>query len=176
MWQVSPIGRPVVSEPSSHEYTRGLGYCLIQGRGFDPKRGAKLGAWSANTFGNDTACDWIWQVTESDDLSVVARALSDALAGGADDLDADLGSLGLGAAEVVARLRGRGSTPDAYTENLDDWVREHQALDTDALLPQARQVVDRVSIKDSELRDLWEESESFDDWMEVVSDLRRRLS
>ena len=77
-----------------------------------------MGAWDATSFGNDTACDWLADFTESDDFSAVEAALQAVLDTGGEYLDSDEAVQGIAAAEVVAWLRGRPTTIDAYTEKL----------------------------------------------------------
>ncbi len=37
--------------------------------------GGHMGAWGANTFENDTACDWTYELADVDDLSLVLETL-----------------------------------------------------------------------------------------------------
>jgi len=38
-----------------------------------------MGAWGVRAFENDDACDWAGQLAESDDLTVIERAIDAAL-------------------------------------------------------------------------------------------------
>ena len=51
-----------------------------------------MGAWSHEPFGNDTACDWSYELLETEDLSAVEAALDEVLEAGGGYLEADLGS------------------------------------------------------------------------------------
>ena len=64
---------------------------------------------------------------------------------------------------------------NAYTENIDNWVASHAGLQTDRLLPLAHRVIDRIVGPDSELPELWEDSDSFSEWQASIEDLRSRL-
>jgi len=59
-----------------------------------------MGAWGAGNFENDAALDWVWDLRESTGLEMVENAIADVLNCG-DYLDADVGCIGLAAAEVV---------------------------------------------------------------------------
>lgn len=134
-----------------------------------------MGAWGAGTFENDTACDWVYKLEECDDLSVITEALATVLECDEDYLDADVASCALAACEVIARLRGQPGVRDAYTEAADQWVAAHQSLRTDAVVKTALQAIDRIVDEDSELLDLWKESDSVGEWKVAVDELRSRL-
>ena len=40
-----------------------------------------MGTWGVGSFGNDNAADWIWELEEADDLSVVEAAIARVLDG-----------------------------------------------------------------------------------------------
>lgn len=135
-----------------------------------------MGAWGHDTFDNDTACDWAYDLEECDDLSVIKDTLNRVLDCDEDYLDSDYGSEGLAACDVIARLRGNWGVRNPYTETVDQWVESHSRLKTDALVPIALRVIDRIVGEDSELAELWQDSESLDEWERAVADLRKRLS
>jgi hypothetical protein len=90
-----------------------------------------MGAWSADTFGNDTACDWAFRLEEVDDLSVIQQAFEEVLAVGDDYLDSDMACEALAACEVIARLKGKPGLRNSDTEPVDEWVessRDHATL------------------------------------------------
>ena len=132
-----------------------------------------MGAWDATSFGNDTACDWLADFTESDDFSAVEAALQTVLDTGDDYLDSDEAVQGIAAAEVVAWLRGRPTAVDAYTEKLAEWIAAHPTHPSAALTQKALSALDRIEQPPSELPDLWEGDP---EWQAAMSDLRARLS
>jgi hypothetical protein len=134
-----------------------------------------MGAWGADTFDNDTACDWVYDLEECDDLSFVKETLERFFESSDDYIDADIGSEALAACEVIARLRGNFGVHNSYTESVDQWVESHSKLKTDGLLPMAQRVIDRVLTDDSELAELWGDSDSHDEWLAAVENLRSRL-
>ena len=132
-----------------------------------------MGAWDATSFGNDTACDWLADFTESNDFSAVEAALQEVLDTGDDYLDSDEAVQAIAAAEVVAWLRGHPTAVDPYTEKLAAWVAAHPIQPSAALTQKALSALDRIEQPPSELPDLWEGDP---DWIAAMSDLRTRLS
>jgi hypothetical protein len=83
-----------------------------------------MGAWAADTFDNDTACDWADRLEWVDDLSLVHKALGRVL-DREEYLDADAACKGLAACEVIARLKGNWGPRNPYTQTVDKWVETH---------------------------------------------------
>lgn len=135
-----------------------------------------MGAWGAGNFENDTALDWVWELEAADDLGPVEAALADVLvAADEGDLDADVGSIGLAAAEVVAALGGRPL--DGLPEEVAAWVQAHPFEPVADLVRDGLAAVARIRDDEaSELRELWaEEEELLAEWHVVVDDLVARL-
>lgn len=131
-----------------------------------------MGAWGTGSFENDSASDWVYELEAARDIGPVRAALEAVLAAARDDLDAEVATTGLAAAEVVAALNGRAGP--AIPEEVRDWVAHHPSETASELLASARDAVDAI-LADSELRDLWEESEEFLAWQADVAELRVRL-
>ena len=130
-----------------------------------------MGAWGHGSFENDTALDWVFGLTEEGgDISSVEQAL-DVVPGL--EVDADEGSEALAAAEVIAALMGKGR--DCLPEELAEWVSNAQPVDVEPLRTKALKALDAVLSEDSELRELWEESEDFEAWKSDVEGLRSLL-
>ncbi|MGD8627285.1 MAG: DUF4259 domain-containing protein [Anaerolineae bacterium] len=133
-----------------------------------------MGAWGAGSFENDTALDWVWALEESSDLRLVEEAIWDVLHCG-DDLDADVGSVGLAAAEVTAALRGKPVA--GLPEEVAEWVGNYRNDPGDTLVADCLAAVDRIRNDDaSELKELWEEDDELAPaWHSVLDDLATRL-
>ena len=131
-----------------------------------------MGAWSHEPFGNDTACDWAYGLDEQRDFSLVAKAIQAVLDNGSDYLDSDLASEAIAAAEVLAKALGRGTQTDSYTEEVDAWVKSIGAIPSQDLLSKANGALTRIMGPDSELRELWEESDDFGSWESSVKALQ----
>jgi hypothetical protein len=129
-----------------------------------------MGAWSIEHFDNDAALDWLYDF--SMDPSV--QALEDtfkAVADTEDYIESDDGSAVLAAAEVIAAAKGKKST--AYPEDTEVFSRLKISPE---LIARALQAIDIVSRQDnSELKELWQESDEYEDWQKAVDELKERL-
>ncbi len=134
-----------------------------------------MGTWGHDTFDNDTACDWTYDLEECDDLSVIQEALGGVLDSNEDYLDSNEASQALAACETIARMRGNIGVRNPHTETVDQWAAAHKDLKTDTLLKTAHKVIDRILGEDSELPELWRDSDSYGDWQVAIEDLRSRL-
>ncbi len=133
-----------------------------------------MGAWSHEAFGNDDALDWAHGLEEVDDLSLIEAALESVLDAAEDYLDAPEATEALAAVELIARLRGHAGE-ESCPEVAEDWIARTRLVPPEALVKQALAVLDRIVGDESELKELWEESGSAEDWLASVAQLRRRL-
>lgn len=123
-----------------------------------------MGTWSHEPFGNDTAIDWAYELHDTHDFLLVEQAIQRVLDCGPEYLDADLAVEAVAAAEVIAKALGRGTQSDAYTEEVDAWLKSISVVPTSTLRSKAHQAMSRILGSDSELKELWEESEDFESW------------
>src|SRR5450432_135742 len=121
-----------------------------------------MGAWGGDTFDNDTACDWTYDLEGAEDLSFVRETLARVTAIGSEYLDSDGACAGLAACEVLARLKGNWGVRNAYTGTVDKWVSAHQGQPPADLIATALLVINRVLSPPSELLELWSESDGKD--------------
>ena len=114
-----------------------------------------MGTWNTKPFGNDTASDWLWELEESKNESVIKAAFG---------AEAD-GEETIAAAAVVeaARRQPVGKLPPEAKQ----WVFERGFVPSDALVKQAIKAVEKIKT-DSELRECWTESKSLTKWLEQV--------
>ena len=135
---------------------------------------AFAGGWDVGPFDNDDALDWVWELSESNDLSVVEEAVQSAISTSG-YLEAPTASIAVAAAEVVAALKGqpRAQLPDEVTS----WVASNQLEVDDQLVKAARQAIVHVkNSESSELAQLWSDSEELlNQWHKDLADLERRL-
>ncbi|MFZ6758019.1 DUF4259 domain-containing protein [Undibacterium sp. Ji50W] len=134
-----------------------------------------MGAWSHESFGNDTACDWLYGLEEEDDPGLIEDTLDTVLSAGDDDVDAGDASEAIAAAEAVARLQGNFGLRDVYSESLDEWVSKAKLKVSKALAEKAVKALDRIVTAPSELKELWEDSNNYKDWLAAVKELRGRI-
>lgn len=134
-----------------------------------------MGAWDAGIFDNDFACDWAFSLEESNDLSLVEETLEKVLAVGSEYLDSSEAEEALAAAETVARLQGKFGAKNAYTEPVDQWVSKNKMNVPPELVQKTLAAIDRIMAPSSELLELWEDTEKFDEWKNNVNDLKSRV-
>ena len=136
-----------------------------------------MGAWGIGTFDNDDAADLLLDY-EDGGVAVIVDVFS-AVRSGSDAgyLEADIGSMGLAAAEIVATSNDK---PQAgMDEDIRNSIRVHEA-DIQALKGGAEAAlvtVQMVSANEnkSELYELWLEADNLNAWLAVVDDLKTRL-
>jgi hypothetical protein len=128
-----------------------------------------MGAWGPGNFENDGALDWVGDLAKAKDGWALIRSVLKS----ADTPSDSLGEFVLAAGECVAICRGKppGNPPPA---ELAAWCAHHRSAYSEEVRVLALRAVQRVRA-DSELKDLWSESED-SDWDDVVADLERRLS
>lgn len=131
-----------------------------------------MGTWSHEPFGNDTANDWAYDLEEQKDFSLVAQVIQNVLDNGTDYLDSDLAVEAVAAVEVLAKALGRGTQTDVYTEKVDAWLKLVTAKPSSDLLSTAQAALTRIMGPDSELRELWEESDDFQNWESSIKALQ----
>jgi len=133
-----------------------------------------MGAWGTGHFDNDTACDWVYELEDATDLKPLERAIG-AVFADPEGIDADVGAEALAAIDTLARLNGKFGVQNAYTEGVDHWVSHMQLRPPQKLIEKARQALALIQSEQSELCELWSESEDFAAWQAEVQDLSTRL-
>ena len=134
-----------------------------------------MGTWSHEPFGNDTAIDWAYELQDTQDFLLVEQAIQRVLDCGPEYLDADLAVEAVAAAEIIAKALGRGTQSDAYTEDVDAWIKSISPVPTLTLRSNAHQALSRILGSDSELKELWEESEDPESWESSVRRLQSAM-
>ncbi len=132
-----------------------------------------MGAWGADSLENDDATDWMADFCDAPDPAVIINTLSTVAEMDADQyLEAPDCSVALAAAEVVAALK---KSPNP---NLSDQTKNcisNLSITTDSsLIAFALEAIERIRTN-SELKELWDESETPDEWYQAVSSLENRL-
>ena len=134
-----------------------------------------MGAWSHESFGNDTAADWSYGLAECKDMAYIEAAL-DAVLSESDYLDSDIGSEAVAAIEVIAKMLGKGTQADAYTESADIWVAAIKETPSADLRAKAARAIDRITGDGSELAELWRDSDDTDRWSATLAGLREVMT
>ena len=127
-----------------------------------------MGAWGLLFDENDDAADWLAEFGDAPDWGAVDQTLDCA---GEDYLEAPDCSNALAAAEVVAA--GIGNASARLDQAIVDWASQ-APQEAERRRKKAADVLSRVR-DDSELSELWEESEEFADWQASVNETLSRL-
>lgn len=130
-----------------------------------------MGAWGHGNLENDTVLDWVGDLLETKDLDLMVEAIDMVLDEGY--LDADTASIGIGAIEILAALQDRPGKEE-YDEELEEWINQHKGQGKELL--KSSQSALRKILADSELKELWEESDSYDQWVTTIQELESRLT
>lgn len=132
-----------------------------------------MGAWGIGSFENDTAMDWLIDF-EANDFRLIDRTLAGVAAMQAVDvLDADEACEVLAAAECVAAAAGFPAT--SLPDEVENWVSANQPIQVKPdYVRMALTAVARVRSQ-SELKELWAETEEYGAWDTAVADLQSRL-
>lgn len=129
-----------------------------------------MGTWGHEPFENDEAMDWTYDLEESSDLSVLTRSLQPEPG----YLEAPEGTQLVAAAAVVA---GALHPVTVLPDNVQNWLERNAGLDFGTLKMPARAGIDRVLGSESELRELWEETEAdFSAWQASLQKLLTALA
>ncbi len=141
-----------------------------------------MGAWSAGNFGNDDACDWLDELYKSgvkkffkrtDASKFIEQTLSKvARAPDSEYLESSDCSEALAACEILAASLGNPASD--LQDETKEWLEKHAIEGAKDLMPLAVGAVSRIRTN-SELKELWEESDSNEEWQQVIEDLSKRM-
>jgi hypothetical protein len=135
-----------------------------------------MGTWAVDSFGNDDACDWTYELEKVSDLSPVEEALDAVLSCDEEGVEASEATEAIAAIEVIARLQGNWGKRSAYSERLDNWVEANKIQPSTALVQKAHLVIDLIIAENSELNELWQETEDYEAWLASVTELKNRVN
>lgn len=134
-----------------------------------------MGTWAVDSFGNDDAADWAFGLEEAKDLSLVETTLDKTIVSADEYLEAPDAAEALAAIEVIARLQGNWGTRSPYSEPADNWVEANKLVPTNTLVSKAHRVLDLILGQNSELNELWQESDEYAEWVASVVELKSRV-
>ncbi|MFD2787409.1 DUF4259 domain-containing protein [Hymenobacter rubripertinctus] len=130
-----------------------------------------MGAWGYYNFDNDTAADFAGNFKDEPSADMLAQAFAAVTDG--EYLDGDVASEALAAAEIVAAILGKPARnfPNDLLGIIPRLTLEH----VEPLRRPAQHAVMTVLREESELRELWEESDEFENWEGQQRQLLKRL-
>ncbi|MFV0505976.1 MAG: DUF4259 domain-containing protein [Bacteroidales bacterium] len=129
-----------------------------------------MGAWGTGILENDTAGDWLFDFEENQSVEFLAETLDAVFED--DYLDSDVASEALAAIELVLFIL-KDEDDDRF-EDLELTLSKDQ-LDS-PILKKCIKCIERIQDKNNnELYELWEESDSFEEWKTNIVELGNRI-
>ncbi|MDN5625728.1 MAG: DUF4259 domain-containing protein, partial [Acinetobacter sp.] len=140
--------------------------------------GGYMGTWSHEPFGNDTASDWAYEFEEQDGHVVIEQAFDEMIDMATEEfIDADIGCIAHAAADVLAKSFGEGiEENEYYPEPVEKWLEQNKNNVNYALIPKALTALLLLTSENSELDELWQDSDDYDEWTKNIETLRETLS
>ena len=133
-----------------------------------------MGTWGIGSFENDDAADFMIDVLDSGDLSLIREVLDNVLTS-TEYVEARDAALAIVAAEIATAALGRATLAAQQEAGLADWLARIRPTIDDNLRQQAVNALRRILAEHSELRELWEDTGDFQDWEATVMDLEQQL-
>lgn len=130
-----------------------------------------MGAWGHGNFENDDALDWLAELQPDDGDEAFAEVFDMVIEQKDDYIEAPEAAMALAAAEVLAALLGR--PPKTLPDEVTAWLKDKKPPKR-GLVKNAIRAVTYV-LRESELRQLWEDTDHFADWQAEVEGLLHRL-
>jgi hypothetical protein len=131
-----------------------------------------VGAWGIGNFDNDDASDWVYELEKAEGISFVEATLETITHSEEEYLEASACARALAAAEVVSALKNAAgqSLPDTVKQ----WISSYHGSGERDYVQLALKAVERIRTN-SELKELWDESDNATEWRKVLHDLEKRL-
>ncbi len=130
-----------------------------------------MGTWGTGIFDNDDAMDWVEQMLQLKDISTLREAIR-SIVDASHYLEASESCIALAAAEIIAAIKNKDYS--LLPEAAQPLARNNDFIVDAQLIELALKAIQAIS-SDSELRDLWSESEFLGEWSNVIIGLEQRL-
>lgn len=136
-----------------------------------------MGTWSHEPFGNDIASDWAYEFEENDGYEVIEDAFDQIIDMATEEfIDADIGCIAHAAAEVLAKSFTDGvAENEYYPESVEKWLQHNQHKHNYELIPKALLALNLLISENSELDELWQDSDDYEDWTKNIAELKETL-
>ena len=132
-----------------------------------------MGAWGTKSFENDDALDWVNELEKCNDPKIFWDAVESVI--NEEYIDADIATEALAALEVTAAMKGKNS--DDLPEEVDKWLSENKGIQLpNNFYIRAEEALNKIMGSESELKELWEESDSYNDWLDNMQNLISRIN
>ena len=132
-----------------------------------------MGTWGINNFENDDASDWVFTLEKSKGLDGLLQPINKIISE-TGYLETPYCTEALAAAEIISASRSNDFTkiPDEAKQWLEKkpglFSKKPEILISHAKL--AQQAVQKI-LTSSELQELWEETDDYEDWKMILNDL-----
>jgi hypothetical protein len=132
-----------------------------------------MGAWDNGNFGNDDAMDFVSDVQNKDSIVNAIVTISNTALN--EYIESPDCCNALAAIEYIATALG--NTAKDFPEEALEWVSDNKLLllQDEKLIINAHLALEKIKTN-SELKELWEETEEFEDWLNIVEGLKKRIS
>ena len=129
-----------------------------------------MGAWGIGPFENDTALDWAGETDA--DLPAIEHAINEVLETKPNEyLDSDVGIIGIAACQSLVYYKNK--KPGFISK----WLGKNKPVPIEeALITNAIKAIDRIQSNNSELYELWQESDEFENWCQTNKDLKEKIN
>ena len=132
-----------------------------------------MGTWGVKSFDNDTALDWVYDLQLSKDDELVRESLHKIINSSNDFFDADTCCCAIAAAEIIVVFKGN-HCPD-LPEEVNLWIKNNDLNDVEDLAEMAVNAIEKIKAN-SEIKELWEDSDDYSEWLDSINDLIERLN
>lgn len=132
--------------------------------------------WDRGHFDNDSACDLLADMGSNFSPDVGDAALQACLVSTDDYLEAPEGQKGIAAAALVRLLLAGDGSAEVGGRSLAFDGAQVDPQRSHGLRRAATEALNRILDRNSEIRELWEESPQFPDWLLDVERLRDELA
>jgi len=126
-----------------------------------------MGAWDVGSFDNDDALDWVWELEEAPDTTIL-RDVLETIVQSEEYLE-----IPDCCAALVAAVNQRPASK--LPAEVSGFISRITTPPPPELLQLAAEAVEKIKSK-SELRELWDDSTSARRWLDEVDNLRARLT
>ena len=132
-----------------------------------------MGDWDVGAFGNDTAKEWLIELMSGESTSPILRAIVNvAKLPATDYLQAPECEIAIAASELVVAARGNPSSQ--LPTDTASWIANRKFVAGKEVVAMALKVLRRIE-ENSELKELWSDTDSAGEWRRSIGDLKKRL-
>jgi hypothetical protein len=136
-----------------------------------------MGAWGIKNFENDDALDWVYDLVRQSNKNFIINALNKVIRSD-DYIEAPESCDALCAIEIIACVKNNRFTD--LPEGVESWLKKKHGIFRKIIefnekdINLAKTALKKI-IKESELKELWEESEDYQEWLSYLGRINNEL-